>query len=108
MQHPQTRDLELCSLPTTFAQIQNVALASLDAAETAAAIHREREFTRLQHVDLDELDLKTILVDPPRAGLDPDSLALTKEVNQRAKHLAPGGMRVGSRVELDYIRPWSD
>lgn len=33
----------------------------------------EREFRRLQGFDLSSYSYDTVLVDPPRAGLDPDS-----------------------------------
>ena len=45
-------------------------MARLASAEVASALARERPFRRLQALDLDALNARTVLVDPPRAGLD--------------------------------------
>ena len=42
--------------------------------ETACAMRKEREFRRLRHIDLDSYNFTTVLVDPPRAGLDEKTL----------------------------------
>ena len=49
----------------------NVALGRISAEELQEAMEGKREFTRLQHVDLEALQLRTVLVDPPRAGCGP-------------------------------------
>ena len=54
----------------------NIASARLSAAEMASALRRDRPFRRLAHVDLDGYDFRTLFVDPPRAGLDPDTLSM--------------------------------
>jgi tRNA (uracil-5-)-methyltransferase len=33
-------------------------------------LQRKRNFRRLQDIDLDEFEIKTIFLDPPREGLD--------------------------------------
>jgi len=52
--------------------IQNVQLVRLSAAEVTQAINAQRIFRRLSGLPkpLDEFDLRTLFVDPPRAGLD--------------------------------------
>ena len=57
-------------------QISNVTVLRMASEELSAAFNREREFRRLQDIDLDSFALGTVLVDPPRAGLDPGSCAL--------------------------------
>ncbi len=53
--------------------IDNVQVIRLAAEEVTQAMNREREFRRLKELPkpLHEYDLRTIFVDPPRAGLDP-------------------------------------
>lgn len=51
-------------------QISNVALARLSAAELTDALRGVRPFRRLAGIDLSEYAFGTVLVDPPRAGLD--------------------------------------
>lgn len=48
----------------------NVIIARLSAEEFVQALQGERQFTRLQDVNLNEYQFSTVLVDPPRAGLD--------------------------------------
>lgn len=56
----------------SWIDVDNIDFVRLSAEETALAVRRERSFRRLADagVRLDELDLATVLVDPPRAGLD--------------------------------------
>ena len=58
--------------------VDNIEFIRLNAEETAQAIAKSREFRRLKDVDLDMYDFSTILVDPPRAGLDEASRNLAK------------------------------
>jgi tRNA (uracil-5-)-methyltransferase len=53
---------------------QNIKFARMSSDEIALAINKTREFTRLKEIDLDSYDFKTIFVDPPRAGLDEETL----------------------------------
>ncbi len=55
--------------------IENVRIARLSSEEFAQAWRGEREFRRLREMSLDGYAFSTILVDPPRAGVDPDTLA---------------------------------
>jgi tRNA (uracil-5-)-methyltransferase len=58
--------------------IANVRIVRLSAEEVTQAIGREREFRRLADLPrpLHEYDLRTIFVDPPRAGLDPHTVQM--------------------------------
>lgn len=58
--------------------VHNIALARLSASEVAAALAKRRTFRRLQHVMLDDYHFNTVLVDPPRAGLDDASRELVR------------------------------
>ena len=60
--------------------IHNLELARLSAAEMSQAMAGDRLFRRLSALKepLDSFAFKTLLVDPPRAGLDIDTLGLAK------------------------------
>lgn len=59
--------------------IGNVQIARLSAEEFVEALAGKRQFERLKGIDLDQRQFNTVLVDPPRAGLDP---ATTEMVSQ--------------------------
>jgi len=54
--------------------IDSIDFVRLSGEETACAMRKEREFRRLRHIDLDSYNFTTVLVDPPRAGLDEKTL----------------------------------
>ena len=54
----------------------NIAMVRLSSEELTQALNHVRPFRRLAHIDLDSYSFSTVLVDPPRAGLDPATLAL--------------------------------
>ncbi|MGQ9425163.1 tRNA (uridine(54)-C5)-methyltransferase TrmA [Gilvimarinus sp. F26214L] len=58
--------------------IHNIAFARMSAEEVSEAIAGVRPFRRMQHVNLPEYDFQTVFVDPPRAGLDPKTLAMVQ------------------------------
>lgn len=58
--------LENCALNG----VDNIQVARLSAEEITTALQGLRRFRRLADIDLSAFDLRTILVDPPRAGLD--------------------------------------
>ena len=62
-------------------QIKNIELARLSAEDMAAAMAGERQYRRLAHLksDLTDYQFETLLVDPPRAGLDAQTLALASQ-----------------------------
>ncbi len=59
-------------------RVDNLALARLSAEEMSAALAGERSFRRLQTLPqpLQDYRFSTLFVDPPRAGLDPATVAL--------------------------------
>ena len=64
--------------------ISNLSIARLNASETAQAMRKERQFKRLNELNhnIEDFDFETILVDPPRAGLDADSTQLACSIDQ--------------------------
>ncbi|MBI0061427.1 tRNA (uridine(54)-C5)-methyltransferase TrmA [Gilliamella sp. M0320] len=56
--------------------IDNLIIARLSAEEFTSAIKKERQFNRLQGINLDDYQCQTVLVDPPRAGLDNNTLEI--------------------------------
>ncbi|MCO8091628.1 tRNA (uridine(54)-C5)-methyltransferase TrmA [Acinetobacter pseudolwoffii] len=59
-------------------QIENIQVARLSAEEFTQAYNGERVFRRLQeaNIDLATYDFDTVFVDPPRAGIDDETLKL--------------------------------
>ena len=59
-------------------QIDNIQVARLSAEEFTQAYNGEREFRRLQEaeIDIQGYEFDTVFVDPPRAGIDDDTLML--------------------------------
>ncbi len=62
--------------------IDNITLLRMSSEDFTAAMDGVRPFRRLRDVDLPSFDLQTVLVDPPRAGLDPATLALVGRLPQ--------------------------
>ncbi len=62
--------------------INNIEFVRLSASETAQALFQKRKFNRLKEINLEEYQFETVLVDPPRAGLDSDSLELVKNFDK--------------------------
>ncbi|PCJ45951.1 MAG: tRNA (uridine(54)-C5)-methyltransferase TrmA [Moraxellaceae bacterium] len=56
--------------------IQNLQFVRMSAEEFTQAIQKVREFRRLKDIDLESYDFQTVLVDPPRAGLDDESIKM--------------------------------
>jgi len=63
-------------------KVANLELVRMSAAEVASAVRGERPFRRLSDLDLDSYRFSTLLVDPPRAGLDPTALAFAAEFDR--------------------------
>ena len=51
-------------------QIDNLDIIRMSAEEFTEAVQGKRQFSRLKGIDLASYDCRTILVDPPRSGLD--------------------------------------
>ncbi len=58
--------------------VDNVTLVRLSAEELTDALNEVRPFRRLQGVDLKSYEFGSVFVDPPRAGMDPDTCELTR------------------------------
>lgn len=59
--------------------VNNISFVRMSAEEVSAALKGEREFRRLRDIPLDEYQFSTVLVDPPRAGLDDKTLAFIQQ-----------------------------
>lgn len=62
--------------------ISNIELIRLSAEELTQALNGIREFRRLAHTALDEYNFGTVFVDPPRAGMDPDTCELVRRFDR--------------------------
>ncbi|MEG9480859.1 tRNA (uridine(54)-C5)-methyltransferase TrmA [Mannheimia sp. HC-2023] len=58
--------------------IDNLQIIRMSAEEFTQAMNGVREFYRLKGIDLKAYDCNTIFVDPPRAGLDQDTLNMVQ------------------------------
>ncbi|MEA3417999.1 MAG: tRNA (uridine(54)-C5)-methyltransferase TrmA [Campylobacterota bacterium] len=61
--------------------VNNITFARLASEEMTEALKKVREFTRLKGIDLDQYDFSTVLVDPPRAGLDEGTIGLISGID---------------------------
>lgn len=58
-------------------KVENLTILRLSAQEFTQAINRERTFNRSAGIDLNDFsDCETVLVDPPRAGLDDATISM--------------------------------
>lgn len=62
--------------------VDNIDFARMSAEEFTQAMERTREFERLKDIDLSGYDFKTVLVDPPRSGMDKGSLSLVQKFDR--------------------------
>ena len=69
--------LENCALNN----IKNIAFARLASEEMTEALNGVREFSRLKEIDLKSYSFSTVLVDPPRAGLDEKTIELISNID---------------------------
>lgn len=56
--------------------VDNLTIARLSSEEFTQAYNGSRTFFRLKDIDLQQYDFSTVLVDPPRAGLDAETIKL--------------------------------
>ena len=61
--------------------VENITFVRLSSEEMTEALNKVREFTRLKGIDLDAYDFSTVLVDPPRAGLDEGTIGLISGID---------------------------
>lgn len=61
-----------------YNQINNIAIARLSAQEFSEAYQNKREFRRLieSGIKIDDYEFNTIFIDPPRAGVDDETLKI--------------------------------
>jgi len=59
-------------------QIDNVQIIRMAAEEFTQAMNGERSFNRLEGIDLKSYDCETIFVDPPRSGLDDETVKMVQ------------------------------
>lgn len=69
--------LENCTLNS----IKNITFARLASEEMTEALNEKRAFNRLKEIDLKSYDFSTVLVDPPRAGLDEATIELISNID---------------------------
>lgn len=62
--------------------IDNIDIVRMSSEEFSQAMNGERKFRRLEGFDLTTYNYDTVLVDPPRAGLDDDSVELVSRFNK--------------------------
>ena len=58
--------------------LDNIELVRLSAEELTQALNEVRPFRRLAGIDLKSYRFGSVFVDPPRAGMDPDTCELTR------------------------------
>jgi tRNA (uracil-5-)-methyltransferase len=63
-------------------QIENVQIIRMAAEEFTQAMNGVREFNRLKGIDLKSYRCETIFVDPPRSGLDADTVKMVQAYPQ--------------------------
>ena len=59
--------------------IDNVTILRMSSEEFTQAVKGEKTFKRLEGLDLSTYDCQTVLVDPPRAGLDDETLSMIQQ-----------------------------
>jgi tRNA (uracil-5-)-methyltransferase len=62
--------------------IENIDIVRMSSEEFSQAMNGDRKFRRLENFDLTAYNYDTVLVDPPRAGLDTDSVELVRRFNK--------------------------
>lgn len=58
--------------------IDNLQIIRMSAEDFTDAMAKKRSFRRLEGIDLDGYNCNTIFVDPPRAGMDPDTVKMVQ------------------------------
>jgi len=62
----------------TLNNIDNIQIARMSSEEFSQAMDKKRSFRRLKDIDLDGYEFSTILIDPPRAGLDHHTIEIVQ------------------------------
>ena len=64
--------------------VQNVHVLRMSAEDVTLALNGQREFNRVKNagIDLSQFKCSTVLVDPPRAGLDDDTCTMIQQYDE--------------------------
>ncbi len=62
--------------------ISNIKFVRVSSSEFTSAINRERDFFRFKDINLDNISFDSIFVDPPRAGIDSETIKLLFKYNE--------------------------
>jgi tRNA (uracil-5-)-methyltransferase len=62
--------------------IDNVTIVRMSSEDFSDAMAKVRDFRRLKDIDLDIYEFSTVFVDPPRAGLDDNTLKMIQQFDQ--------------------------
>ena len=82
--------------------IDNVQIIRMAAEEFTQAMNGVRQFNRLEGIDLKSYQCETIFVDPPRAGMDPDTCELTRRF-ERILHGTSARLRLPATESTPVI-----
>jgi len=63
----------------TLNNIKNIDIVRMSSEEITQALNKEREFRRLADIQLEDYQFSTLFVDPPRAGLDEQTVKLANQ-----------------------------
>ena len=63
--------------------IENVETARMSGLETLEALIKKRAFNRMKHINLIDFKKDVLFLDPPRSGLDVDSINLIKQLKYK-------------------------
>ena len=61
--------------------VDNITIVRLSAEEVSQALSHVREFRRLKDIEVDDFSFSTVFVDPPRAGIDDETLKFIAQFN---------------------------
>ncbi len=75
------RSIQSAKENATLNSITNIEFVRLSSEEMTEALNKKREFRRLKDIDLDSYNFSTVLVDPPRAGLDSATIKLISNID---------------------------
>jgi tRNA (uracil-5-)-methyltransferase len=62
-------------------EIEHIEFVRLSSEEMTQALNKQRAFRRLEGIDLEGYHFSHVLVDPPRAGLDSDTITLISQID---------------------------
>ncbi len=74
------RSIQSAKQNCTLNNITNISFVRLSSEEMTQALIKSREFNRLRGIELDSYNFSTVLIDPPRAGLDMDTIQLISTI----------------------------